>query len=358
MTVTFVLPGGAALPSGGTRMVFRYANALAEEGWRVNIVMPSDSNPTTFWPRIARRGRYWLSRFTRGYSPHRWMRLHEAVKLFWVPTLALAAHLPPADVVVATAVRTAEAVADWPRQMGRKFYFVQGYETWDFPAERVLASWRLPFTKIAVSRWLLDLMAGAGEHGLHLSNSLDHATFGLDRSPESRQLPKVLWPHHSLRQKGSADAIAALQRLQRDWPSLQVQAFGTTPSPQAETLRVDYFRNPPQLLLRRLYNEATVMIAPSHAEGWGLPACEALQCGCALAASDIGGHREFLRHEHNALLHPPGDVSALHANVLRLLGDPALRARLARQGIADMAELTLAKSVARLKSFLQSEAPK
>ena len=339
-------------------MVFRYANALAEEGWTVNVVMPSDANPTAFWPRTARRGRYWLSRFCGWYSPRRWMKLHAAVKLVWVPTLDSSSYLPSADAVVATAVRTAEAVASWPRKAGRKFYFVQGFETWDFPVERVIASWRLPLTKIAVSRWLLDLMAAAGERGFYLPNSLDQIAFGVDVPPEARHAPTVLWPHHSLPTKGSGDAIAALRRVHRDIGELKAQSFGTAHAPDAAPLRVEYFRNPPQAHLRRLYNKAAVVIAPSHAEGWGLPACEALQCGCALAASDIGGHQEFLRHEQNALLHQPGDVAALHANVLRLLGDPTLRLRLVRQGLADMAELKISTAVARLKSILQPEEQK
>jgi glycosyltransferase involved in cell wall biosynthesis len=95
-----------------------------------------------------------------------------------------------------------------------------------------------------------------------------------------------------------------------------------------------------------------ITVAPSHSEGWGLPACEALQCGCALAASDVGGHREFLRDNFNALLHAPGDVEALQANIRRLLTDEPLRRRLAQQGLADMAKLRFEPAVERLEQIL------
>lgn len=356
MIATFVLPGGANAPGGGSRVVFRYANALRVEGWSVNVVMPSDTYSRSFWPRTARCGRYWLSRFTRSHSPHRWFTLHPAVKVAWVPSLAVE-HAPSGDVVIATAVRTAEMVAGWPEAAGRKFYLVQGYETWDFSPTRVADSWRLPLTKIAVSRWLGDLIANAGERSYYLPNSIDHEAFGMDRPPEERHAPSVLWPHHLMAQKGSADVIAALQPLLRDVPDLRVRAFGVSPTPATGSLRVEYVRNPAQRMLRQLYNQATVAIAPSHAEGWGLPACEALQCGCALAASNIGGHREFLIHEHNALLHMPGDIAALRQNVLRLLRSPELRVQLARQGAVDMVKFQMSAAVRRLTQILRQEVP-
>lgn len=97
------------------------------------------------------------------------------------------------------------------------------------------------------------------------------------------------------------------------------------------------------------------MVAPSHEEGWGLPACEALQCGCALVATDIGGHREFLRNGHNALLYPPGDIRALRAAVERLRTDEDLRVRLARKGVEDMQALQFGPCVERLQRCLSLE---
>ena len=352
MKVTFVLPGASRVPAGGPRMVFRYANALAADGWPVTVVMPADAGGGALWQLVMRQGRYWFWLLTQGFAPRRWMEIHPHVQLRWVPNLG-ARRAPVADAVIATAVQTAEAVAHWPACAGRKFYFVQGYETWDFPMARVEGSWRLPLRKLAVSRWLCDLIVAAGESAVHLPNGLDHEAFGLDRPLEARRDPVILWPHHRLPQKGSADVLAAAPALAAIVPGLQLHAYGTAPKPRAANLRVNYVRNPPQAALRALYNQAMVAVAPSHSEGWGLPACEALQCGCALAASDVGGHREFLQHDHNALLHTPGDVAALRENIHRLLTDEPLRLRLASQGLADMAGLRFEPAVNLLKRILQ-----
>ena len=336
-------------------MVLRYANALVAAGWEITVMMPPGLREVPFARRLFRHGRYWVWRITQGYTPRNWMSVDARVRMLWVPSL-IPQYAPKADVVVATAVQTAEAVACWPEENGRKYYFVQGYETWDFSEERVQASWRLPLRKIAISRWLCDSIRGVGEQADHLPNGLDPEAFGLDCPLSKRSGLTILWPHHASRLKGSTDVVAALNGLPDEFPGLTVRAFGTGPAPDCHSTAIRYSQNPTQKALRELYNQASVFIAPSHSEGWGLPACEALQCGCVLAASDIGGHREFLQHQRNALLHPPGDVTALRQNIRLLLADSKLRERLSANGVADMALLRFEPAVERLQQILMQEA--
>lgn len=59
---------------------------------------------------------------------------------------------------------------------------------------------------------------------------------------------------------------------------------------------------------------------------------EAMAMGKALVASDIGGHRELIRHGQTGLLFRPGDVLALSDALRRLLNDDGLRQYLQTQG--------------------------
>lgn len=59
---------------------------------------------------------------------------------------------------------------------------------------------------------------------------------------------------------------------------------------------------------------------------------EAMATGKALIASDVGGHKELIRHEETGLLFPAGDVFALTESMKRLLNDQDLRRNLERQG--------------------------
>jgi glycosyltransferase involved in cell wall biosynthesis len=62
-------------------------------------------------------------------------------------------------------------------------------------------------------------------------------------------------------------------------------------------------------------------------------------------ASRVGGLGEVIEHEACGLLVAPGDVAALAAALERVLGDDALRARLAAAGPARVADGHLASQM-------------
>ncbi|MBI4528299.1 MAG: glycosyltransferase, exosortase A system-associated [Deltaproteobacteria bacterium] len=59
---------------------------------------------------------------------------------------------------------------------------------------------------------------------------------------------------------------------------------------------------------------------------------EAMAMGKALVASDVGGHRELIRHGETGLLFPAGDVSSLVSALQHLLNASGLRKQMERQG--------------------------
>ena len=83
-----------------------------------------------------------------------------------------------------------------------------------------------------------------------------------------------------------------------------------------------------------LLASADAFVLPSKRESFGLAALEASSVGLPVLASRSGGIPEVVEDEVSGLLHPPGDVHALRANILRLLEDPALRGRLGAAGRA------------------------
>ncbi len=85
--------------------------------------------------------------------------------------------------------------------------------------------------------------------------------------------------------------------------------------------------------LPEAYRAADVMVFPSTwPEPFGLVPVEAMACGTPVVATGVGGSAEFLRHEENCLLVPPGDPVALAAAIRRLAEDPGLRERLVAEG--------------------------
>lgn len=80
-----------------------------------------------------------------------------------------------------------------------------------------------------------------------------------------------------------------------------------------------------------LYGAATALLLPSRYEGFGLPALEAMACGCPVIAADAGALPELTCGA--ALLAGPDDLSAWKESTLKLLRDEPLRRACIEKGL-------------------------
>src|SRR3989454_12229393 len=71
-----------------------------------------------------------------------------------------------------------------------------------------------------------------------------------------------------------------------------------------------------------------LFLLPSETESFGLAALEAMACAVPVVATAVGGVPEVVVHGETGFLTPKGDVDAMIAHSLRLLGDAALQARM------------------------------
>ena len=78
--------------------------------------------------------------------------------------------------------------------------------------------------------------------------------------------------------------------------------------------------------LADLYSKVSVLVSPSLAECLSTVVLEAMCCGCAVVATNVGGIREQLP-PGKGLIVPAGDTVKLGAAICRFLSDPALRER-------------------------------
>jgi len=84
--------------------------------------------------------------------------------------------------------------------------------------------------------------------------------------------------------------------------------------------------------LSAFYERAAVVACPSHREGYGVVAREAMAHGRPVVAAAVGGLTDAVEHGVTGLLVPPRDPAALRAALQRLLGDAELRGRLGAAG--------------------------
>ncbi|MBX5441749.1 MAG: glycosyltransferase [Solirubrobacteraceae bacterium] len=90
--------------------------------------------------------------------------------------------------------------------------------------------------------------------------------------------------------------------------------------------------------LDALYRGALAVVAPAWLEGFGLTPLEALARGVAPVVADLPVYDETLGD--GAVRFPPGDAEALADALLRVAGDPALRAAVVAAGRRAIAPLT------------------
>ena len=82
--------------------------------------------------------------------------------------------------------------------------------------------------------------------------------------------------------------------------------------------------------LRALYEAATCFVFPSFYEGFGLPAVEAMRCGCPVIVSREGALHEVC--EDAALYCDARDPSSVAQAILRIVNNPILRSELIEAG--------------------------
>ncbi|MBA3402367.1 MAG: glycosyltransferase family 4 protein [Actinobacteria bacterium] len=88
----------------------------------------------------------------------------------------------------------------------------------------------------------------------------------------------------------------------------------------------------PPSMLGPYYERAAVIACPSHREGYGVAAREAMAYGRPVVAAAVGGLVDAVEDGVTGLLVPPRDPGALRAALERLLEDPELRRRLGEAG--------------------------
>ncbi len=99
----------------------------------------------------------------------------------------------------------------------------------------------------------------------------------------------------------------------------------------------------PERDLPAMYSSAFALVMPSLLEGFGLPAVEAMACGCPVLASTGGSLPEVCGAA--ARMFEPRDEEAFMHAAEAVLGDSRLRARLKSLGIARAAEFTWKRNV-------------
>ncbi len=136
------------------------------------------------------------------------------------------------------------------------------------------------------------------------------------------------------------DALAA--DAARDLPPLVVAGPSAAPWRGTGPPGARVVPHPTDADLVALYRGALALLVPSRNEGFGLPALEAMACGCPVIAADAGALPEVCGDA--AILLDPGDGAAWLAAIASLARDPGRRRALREAGLARARAFTWART--------------
>lgn len=309
--------------SGGARVSARYARMLKERGHDVAIVGLGEP-PTPFGKRLLQ---------AIGAAP-RWKEKPSHYSLEGLDVhlvhgrkTILEGDVPDADVIVASYWLAAEHMFALPASKGAKVYFIQHHEA-EFPhvnQKRAAATYRAPCAMMAVSGWLVDVLADRYDRRdvALVLNAVDTAQFAPPAPRRKQKRPTIGFLGSSNATKRVDIAIGACEILRERFPDLRVRVLAAA-SPSGDYVMHDWFEptyNPPQEKLADIYADCDAWLFTSDIEGYGLPLLEALACGTPLVARPAGAAPDLVTAE-NGVLVDSDDPAVIAAATARILSSP------------------------------------
>lgn len=340
MRVGMICPYSYDAPGGVQAHVVDLAEALRERGHRVRILAPgrSGDEPTTdmtlIGPGVPIPYNGSVARLSFGpaawRATHRWLRAE--------PLDVLHIHEPNAPGVgmFAMAMSSGPLAATFHTSTASSLVL----RTFDGVLAPFLEKIR---GRIAVStlarRWQVEAL---GSDAVEIPNGVDVAFFteaAADAGAETSSVPTIAFlGRFDEPRKGMDVLVRALPRVLAEVPGVRVRVMGDgdegalrgrlPAGADVEFLgRVDDERK------ARVLAGADVYCAPNTGgESFGMVLTEAMAAGTAVVASDLDAFRRVLREGECGELVPVGDSDALAGALIRVLGDPGLRAGLERRG--------------------------
>ena len=231
-------------------------------------------------------------------------------------------QVPDADAVICSSWYMAGKLCALPASKGEKFYYLQDFENWSGTSEEIIGSWRLPAHKIAVARYLEDMVSRhTGMQAERIPYGIDFEHFFAGNKTPPKDEIVVGGLYNTMARKRFPDLLEVVRRLRSDRLPVRLRLFGAEPRPKLD-LEFEYLHKPDPGTLREMYADCHVWLAMSSQEGLHIPPMEAMACGAVVVATDIGGMRDYVLPGHTGWRVEVGDVDTARSHVTALFRNP------------------------------------
>jgi len=312
MKIVFLLPGN--IVAGGVYVAYQQAHYLAAAGYDVTIVFASTDHG------LDVRGYPGFALETRA--------LHEVID-----------RQTRFDVVLATWWETFYEM--FAINAERHFYFCQSDER-RFYASR--ADFEVPFVEKTycdprvgivtearwIHHWLEDTYGATVEYA---PNGIDTTQFHggvTPLTPRGDRLRVLIEGPGSVAHKRVDLAYRVASRI----PNIELWYVSNDGVVHPSWRLTRTFKHVAFQDMPAIYASCDILLKLSTVEGFFGPPLEMMACGGSVIVTKVTGHDEYIRPDQNALAVELDDEEAAHRALVRLVGDPTLRRRLATAGMA------------------------
>jgi glycosyltransferase involved in cell wall biosynthesis len=199
---------------------------------------------------------------------------------------------------------------------------------------------------VTPSGYLVDVFREFGLKATVVPNLVDLSQF---RYRERNPLRPRLVCTRGFSEYYSMDVVVqAFAEVKKEYPEAQLDLVGGGPL-EGEVRRLvadmklagaNFTGVASRQQIGKYYDEADIFINASWLDNMPVSVIEAFAAGTPVVTTSPESMPYLVEHERTGLLSPVGDEKALAANVIRLLRDPALAARLARNAYEESRKYT------------------
>jgi glycosyltransferase involved in cell wall biosynthesis len=352
MRINFVLPQNGDEPVGGYKVVYQYANYLADKGHEVHIyfvLLPNGRGHIYFVSLLKRLVSSVFQKRSRSIS---WFNISSNIRCHFNVLPSQVKRLSLGK-TIATFWKTAFLVEKCHLLPKDKFYLIQDYEIFAGSEEDIKASWHLSLNKVVIAKWLNKKISVMGENAEYIPNFIDLKTWY--PVPKLTTIPTVSMLWHANPRKGSLIGLDVLIELKKSIPDLKAILFGTPKRPEILPTWIKYYQNASEKILREnVYSQSDVYIMTSDFEGWGLTAMEAMAVGAAVVSTENGGIDEFTIDGRTVRKVPIRDKDSMKKEIYNLLLNQLSREQQINEARNMIERFSLEKSGLHLENFLSA----
>ncbi len=340
---------------GGTRIFIELANRLVQRDYRVKLLVPRNSNNTTFkiHPNVIVK--------SIGFPI---MQIEDISSILRTMMLFLPL-LRSCDVVIANYYLTSFPVffsklLSFP---SLSINFIQGYEPIisgelerTFPRIKkklVEISYRFPMEQVTVANWIAERVRNISKRQVYVIRpNIDLSVFKpQDGIPMSKTPTILAFPSNEI-YKGWKDFSLAVKLLERTIPDLRVIAASRFPYQLPDGPYIGINPNNDKEIAG-LYQSSDVYVHPSWWEACPLSPLEAMACGTPVVAAASEGIKEYAIDGGNCLIVPPRSPEILADAISNILGDNSLQYKLRNGGFETVRNFAWPKMVDEFENLIE-----